>query len=150
MPKAAVNGIDLYYEAQGNGETVILVPPNWWPCATWNVGVVPRLSRRYRTLIYNGHGTGRLHGIRFRKLWLHRCNHGFRVSSTIPSIRITDRLYSRWHLLCSTQVCRIKSPARKKENNEMGKITFELIRRGIAVMAQRDVSPSHSYVGCLT
>jgi len=59
MPKAAVNGIDLYYEAQGNGETVILVPPNWWPCATWNVGVVPRLSRRYRTLIYDGRGTGR-------------------------------------------------------------------------------------------
>ena len=58
MPKAAVNGIDLYYEAQGNGETVILVPPNWWPCATWNVGVVPRLSRRYRTLIYDGRGTG--------------------------------------------------------------------------------------------
>ena len=44
MPKAAVNGIDLYYEAQGNGETVILVPPNWWPCATWNVAVV-RASR---------------------------------------------------------------------------------------------------------
>jgi pimeloyl-ACP methyl ester carboxylesterase len=60
MPKAAVNGIDLYYETQGNGETVILVPPNWWPCATWNVGVVPRLSRRYRTLIYDGRGTGRL------------------------------------------------------------------------------------------
>jgi hypothetical protein len=53
MPKAAVNGIDLYYEAQGNGETVILVPPNWWPWATWNVGVVPLFSRRYRTLIYD-------------------------------------------------------------------------------------------------
>ena len=58
MPKTAVNGIDLYYEAQGSGETVILVPPNWWPCATWNVGVVARLSQRYRTLIYDGRGTG--------------------------------------------------------------------------------------------
>ena len=59
MPKILVNGIELYYEAQGSGEPVLLVPPNWWPCATWNVGVVPQLSRRYRTLIYDGRGTGR-------------------------------------------------------------------------------------------
>ena len=58
MPKILVNGIKLYYEDQGTGETVLLVPPNWWPCATWNVGVVPLLSRRYRTLIYDGRGTG--------------------------------------------------------------------------------------------
>ena len=44
---------------QGSGETVLLVPPNWWPCATWNVGVVPFLSQRYRPLIYDGRGTGR-------------------------------------------------------------------------------------------
>lgn len=59
MPKFPVNGIALYYEAQGSGETVLLVPPNWWPCATWHIGVVPLLSRRYRTLIYDGRGTGR-------------------------------------------------------------------------------------------
>jgi 3-oxoadipate enol-lactonase len=58
VPKVSVNGIELYYEAEGSGETVLLVPPNWWPCATWNVGVVPLLSRRYRTLIYDGRGTG--------------------------------------------------------------------------------------------
>ena len=58
MPKILVNGIELYYEAQGSGEPVLLVPPNWWPCAAWNVGVVPQLSRRYRTLIYDGRGTG--------------------------------------------------------------------------------------------
>lgn len=59
MPTVAVNGVEIYYEMQGSGETVLLVPPNWWPCATWNVGVVPFLSRRYRTLIYDGRGTGR-------------------------------------------------------------------------------------------
>jgi pimeloyl-ACP methyl ester carboxylesterase len=59
MPKILANGIELYYEAQGSGETVLLVPPNWWPCATWNIGVVPWLSQHYRTLIYDGRGTGR-------------------------------------------------------------------------------------------
>lgn len=59
MPTVAVNGVEIYYEMQGSGETVLLVPPNWWPCATWNVGVVPFLARHYRTLIYDGRGTGR-------------------------------------------------------------------------------------------
>jgi pimeloyl-ACP methyl ester carboxylesterase len=59
MPTTDVNGVEIYYEVQGSGETVLLVPPNWWPCATWNVGVVPFLSKRYRTLVYDGRGTGR-------------------------------------------------------------------------------------------
>jgi len=59
MPTKHVNGIEIYYEIQGNGEPVLLVPPNWWPCATWNVGVVPVLSKRFRTIIYDGRGTGR-------------------------------------------------------------------------------------------
>jgi 3-oxoadipate enol-lactonase len=59
MAIANVNGVDIYYETQGRGESVLLVPPSWWPCATWNVVVVPILSRRYRTIIYDGRGTGR-------------------------------------------------------------------------------------------
>jgi pimeloyl-ACP methyl ester carboxylesterase len=59
MAIANVNGVDIYYETQGRGESVLLVPPDWWPCATWNVVVVPILSRRYRTIIYDGRGTGR-------------------------------------------------------------------------------------------
>jgi pimeloyl-ACP methyl ester carboxylesterase len=59
MPIITVNGVGIYYETQGSGEPVLLVPPNWWPCATWNVGVVPVLSKRFRTIIYDGRGTGR-------------------------------------------------------------------------------------------
>src|SRR5258706_3081707 len=58
MPTKQVNGIEIYFETQGSGEPVLLVPPNWWPCATWNVGVVPVLSKRFRTIIYDGRGTG--------------------------------------------------------------------------------------------
>ena len=59
MAIANVNDVDIYYETQGRGESVLLVPPSWWPCATWNVVVVPMLARRYRTIIYDGRGTGR-------------------------------------------------------------------------------------------
>jgi 3-oxoadipate enol-lactonase len=59
MPVANVNGVEIYYETQGSGEPVLLIPPDWWPCATWNVVVVPTLSQRYRTIIYDGRGTGR-------------------------------------------------------------------------------------------
>jgi pimeloyl-ACP methyl ester carboxylesterase len=59
MPTAKVNGIEIYYETQGSGEPVLLVPPDWWPCATWNVVVVPALSKRYSTIIYDSRGTGR-------------------------------------------------------------------------------------------
>src|SRR5258708_4302679 len=58
MPTANVNGVEIYYETQGSGEPVLLIPPDWWPCATWNVVVVPTLSQRYRTIIYDGRGRG--------------------------------------------------------------------------------------------
>ena len=59
MPVANVNGVEIYYETRGSGEPVFLVPPDWWPCATWNVVVVPTLSQHYCTIIYDGRGTGR-------------------------------------------------------------------------------------------
>jgi 3-oxoadipate enol-lactonase len=59
MPIASVNGIELYFEEQGSGEAVLLIPASWWPSDTWKVGVVPVLSRRYRTIIFDCRGTGR-------------------------------------------------------------------------------------------
>jgi len=59
MPIAKVNGVAIYYETQGSGEPILLVPPNWWPCATWNVKIVPALAKQFRTIIYDGRGTGR-------------------------------------------------------------------------------------------
>lgn len=59
MPIVNVNGIELYFEEQGSGEAVLLIPASWWPSDTWKVGVVPVLSRRYRTIIFDCRGTGR-------------------------------------------------------------------------------------------
>src|SRR4029434_420943 len=59
MPTENIGDVNLYYEESGKGEPVLLVPPSWWPAATWNVVVVPALSQRYRTIIFDCRGTGR-------------------------------------------------------------------------------------------
>jgi pimeloyl-ACP methyl ester carboxylesterase len=59
MPTAKVNDVEIYYEAQGQGDAVLLVPPSWWPSDTWKVAVVPFLSQHYRTIIFDCRGTGR-------------------------------------------------------------------------------------------
>ena len=58
MPQAKLSEIEIYYEEWGSGEAVLLAPPSWWPCDTWHVAVVPALSRRYRTIIFDCRGTG--------------------------------------------------------------------------------------------
>lgn len=58
MPKADLGDIEIYYECQGDGEALLLAPPSWWPCDTWNVQAVPFLSKRYRTIIFDCRGTG--------------------------------------------------------------------------------------------
>jgi len=58
MPLANLGDIQIYYEERGSGEVVLLAPPSWWPCDTWNVSVVPFLSPRYRTIIFDCRGTG--------------------------------------------------------------------------------------------
>jgi 3-oxoadipate enol-lactonase len=59
MPTAKLGDIEMYYEETGSGEAVLLVPASWWPSDTWNVGVVPFLSKRFRTIILDCRGTGR-------------------------------------------------------------------------------------------
>ena len=58
MPIAKLTEIEIYYEIAGSGEPVLLAPPSWWPCDTWNVTVVPFLSKRYQTIIFDCRGTG--------------------------------------------------------------------------------------------
>ena len=58
MPTAKIADIDIYYEDQGQGAPVLLAPPSWWPSDTWKVAVVPFLSKRYRTIIFDCRGTG--------------------------------------------------------------------------------------------
>jgi pimeloyl-ACP methyl ester carboxylesterase len=58
MPTADLGDVTIYYESQGSGDAVLLCPPSWWPCDTWNVGVVPFLSKKFRTIIFDCRGTG--------------------------------------------------------------------------------------------
>lgn len=58
MPKSKLKDVEIYYEDSGSGETILLAQPSWWPCDTWKVEVVPALSRRYRTIIFDPRGTG--------------------------------------------------------------------------------------------
>ena len=58
MPSANVGDIEIYFEEHGQGEPVLLAPPSWWPSDTWHVGVVPFLSRSYRTIVFDCRGTG--------------------------------------------------------------------------------------------
>ena len=58
MPKANLGDIEMYYEEKGSGEAVLLAPPSWWPSDAWNVGVVPFLAKKYRTIIFDCRGTG--------------------------------------------------------------------------------------------
>ena len=59
MPTAKLAEIDIYYEQQGKGEPILLVPASWWPADTWNVSVVPSLSKRFTTITVDCRGTGR-------------------------------------------------------------------------------------------
>src|SRR5688500_18137493 len=58
MSTAKIGDIDIYYEENGQGEPLLLAPPSWWPSDTWKVAVVPFLSKRHRTIIFDCRGTG--------------------------------------------------------------------------------------------
>jgi 3-oxoadipate enol-lactonase len=59
MPIAKLADLEIYYEQSGSGDAVLLAPASWWPSDTWNVGVVPFLSRRFSTISFDCRGTGR-------------------------------------------------------------------------------------------
>jgi len=59
VPKTNLGEIEIYYEQQGKGEPILLAPASWWPSDTWNVTVVPFLSKRFTTITVDCRGTGR-------------------------------------------------------------------------------------------
>ncbi|MGB7946427.1 MAG: alpha/beta fold hydrolase [Candidatus Binatia bacterium] len=59
MLKANLGDVEIYYEMQGEGEPVLLAPASWWPSDAWNVGVVPLLSKGFKTIVFDCRGTGR-------------------------------------------------------------------------------------------
>jgi pimeloyl-ACP methyl ester carboxylesterase len=59
MPTTRLDDVEIYYEERGSGEPVLLAPASWWPSDAWNVGVVPFLSKRFKTIVFDCRGTGR-------------------------------------------------------------------------------------------
>ena len=59
MPIAKLADLEIYYEVHGSGEPVLLAPASWWSSATWSVGVVPFLSKRFKTIVFDCRGTAR-------------------------------------------------------------------------------------------
>src|SRR5262245_25898080 len=59
MPQANLGEVQIYYEVRGDGEPVVLVAASWWPSDSWNVSVVPTLSQRFKTIVFDCRGTGR-------------------------------------------------------------------------------------------
>jgi 3-oxoadipate enol-lactonase len=59
MSIAKLAELEICYELRGSGETVLLTPASWWSADTWNVGVVPELSQRFKTITFDCRGTGR-------------------------------------------------------------------------------------------
>jgi pimeloyl-ACP methyl ester carboxylesterase len=58
MPEVEVNGVRLYYELDGGGETLALVHGAWVDATAWRF-VVPGLAKNFRVLIYDRRGHSR-------------------------------------------------------------------------------------------
>ncbi|MGH2743801.1 MAG: alpha/beta fold hydrolase, partial [Thermoleophilaceae bacterium] len=58
MPKAEVNGVDLYYELGGSGEPLALVHGSWGDATNWRF-VVRGLAESFRVLAYDRRGHSR-------------------------------------------------------------------------------------------
>jgi pimeloyl-ACP methyl ester carboxylesterase len=58
MPVASANGLGLYYEEHGAGESLLLIGPTGWPGSVWDLEQVPVLRERYRVITYDQRGIG--------------------------------------------------------------------------------------------
>ena len=58
MPEAEANGVRLYYEADGGGESLVLVHGSWVDATRWRL-VVPGLAQSFRVLVYDRRGHSR-------------------------------------------------------------------------------------------
>ncbi|MET9882340.1 alpha/beta hydrolase [Streptomyces sp. NPDC006430] len=55
MPRARVNGVDLFYEIRGEGAPLVLVHGSWSDHLGWK-RVLPRLARSFTVLVYDRRG----------------------------------------------------------------------------------------------
>ncbi len=58
MAHAEINGIEIYYELQGEGEPLALVHGSWVNASAWQ-GVAPGLAESFQVLIYDRRGHSR-------------------------------------------------------------------------------------------
>ncbi|MGW2273606.1 alpha/beta fold hydrolase [Streptomyces yangpuensis] len=58
MARAQVNGVELFYEIEGDGEPLVLVHGSWTDHHSWHA-VLPHLSRAHRVLVYDRRGHSR-------------------------------------------------------------------------------------------
>src|SRR6476619_5356309 len=60
MPVAQLTtGIDLYYEVQGEGEPLVLIPATGFSGDVWLPDQVPTLSKSLQVIIFDQRGCGR-------------------------------------------------------------------------------------------
>src|SRR5512139_3284543 len=57
MPKAQTNGIELYYETQGEGQPLVLVSGLGYPLWQWHK-MVPYLVEHFRVITFDNRGVG--------------------------------------------------------------------------------------------
>src|SRR5579872_2520162 len=53
LPHLRVNEVDLYYEEQGHGEPLLLIPPTGWPGSVWQLDIAEPLSQEFRVIVYD-------------------------------------------------------------------------------------------------
>jgi pimeloyl-ACP methyl ester carboxylesterase len=58
MPEAEINGVNLYYELEGDGEPLVLVHGSWGDATNWRF-VIRGLAESFRVLAYHRRGHSR-------------------------------------------------------------------------------------------
>jgi pimeloyl-ACP methyl ester carboxylesterase len=58
MPYVTVNGIKIWYEEHGSGETLLMMNPTGWPGSVWDIEQVGPLSEHFRIITYDPRGVG--------------------------------------------------------------------------------------------
>jgi pimeloyl-ACP methyl ester carboxylesterase len=58
MPRATINGVELYYDQEGQGEPIIFHHGYTGSHDVWSDLITPRLRDRYRCIVMDGRGAG--------------------------------------------------------------------------------------------